>query len=62
MRRVDVVLASISAAAGVLVLLVVMLSAQWLSLGTLLGAVLLANAAVRFRLGRSYAHRRGRRA
>ena len=62
MRRVDVVLASISAAAGVLVLLIVVLSAQWLSLGTLLGAVLLANAAVRWRLGRGAAHRRGRRA
>lgn len=62
MRRIDVVLASISAGAGVLVLLIVVLSAQWLSLGTLLGAVLLANAGVRLRLGRGTAHRRGRRA
>jgi hypothetical protein len=62
MRRVDVVLASISVGGGALVLLLVVLSAEWLGLGTLLGAVLLANGAVRLRLARSASRGRGRHA
>ncbi len=51
-RRADLVLGWISAAGGAIALLVVVLTAQWLSLGTLLGIVLIANAAVRLLPGR----------
>jgi hypothetical protein len=45
--RADLVLGWISAAVGAIALVVVVLTAQWVSLGTLLGIVLIANAAVR---------------
>ena len=52
MLRADLVLGWISAAGGAIALLVVVLTAQWVSLGTLLGIVLIANAAVRLLPGR----------
>ena len=61
MGRVDLVLGWISAVGGALALLVVVLTGEWLGLGTLLGAVLVANAVVRLRLARSDGER-GRRA
>jgi hypothetical protein len=51
-QRADLVLGWISAAGGAIALLVVVLTAQWLSLGTLLGIVLIANAAARLLPGR----------
>ena len=50
MRPMDLALACLSAASSVLTLLIIVLSAQWLSFGTLLVVVLLLNAMVRLRL------------
>ena len=50
MRPMDLALAWLSAASGVLTLLIIVLSAQWISFGTLLVVVLLRNAVVRLRL------------
>ena len=50
MRRVDLVLGWSFLAGGSVALLAVVATAQWVSMGTLLGAVMLANAAVRLRL------------
>ena len=52
MRRVDLVLGWISVGGGSGALLAVPWTAQWISVGTLLGVVMLVNAAARFRLAR----------
>ena len=52
MRRVDLLLGWISLGGGAGALLGVAWTAQWVSVGTLLGVVLLVNAAARFHLSR----------
>ena len=52
MQRADLVLGWISLAGGSIALLAVVWTAQWVSAGTLLGVVMLVNAAARLRLAR----------
>ena len=51
-QRADLVLGWISLTGGSVALLAVAWTAQWVSVGTLLGAVMLVNAAARLRLAR----------